>query len=332
MVDKDTVTKTLEGIAIMGTRRTIGQLNLLRDVVISDEGIKVYLANTGLAPMVEEITKNTVQKTLEGIEGAGDGKVTVEYTDVKAQDLNQITSIIAVMSGKGGVGKSLVSGLVAIALKRAGYDVGILDADITGPSIPKMFGVNLSPSGNESGIMPVMSKTGIGMMSINLILPDEGEAVIWRGPMIANAIKQFGDDVLWGKLDYLVIDLPPGTADAPLTVMQSFPIKGVIVVYTPQDLVDMIVKKALSMASKMEKKVLGVVENMSYLYVPEIDKKIEIFGKSRGEQMAEAAKAPLLAQIPIDPEMARLCDSGSIEDYDGEVITKLSEKLIEALK
>ncbi|MFA7179494.1 MAG: Mrp/NBP35 family ATP-binding protein, partial [Dehalococcoidales bacterium] len=298
MVDKETVTKTLEEITIMGTRRTIGQLNLLRDIIISDEGIKVYLANTGLAPMMEEITKNTVIKTLGDIDGAG--TVTVEYTDVKAQDLNQITSIIAVMSGKGGVGKSLVSGLVAIALKRAGYDVGILDADITGPSIPKMFGTSLSPSGNESGIMPVMSKTGIGMMSINLILPDEGEAVIWRGPMIANAIKQFGDDVLWGKLDYLVIDLPPGTADAPLTVMQSFPIKGVIVVYTPQDLVDMIVKKALSMASKMEKKVLGVVENMSYLYVPEIDKKIEIFGKSRGEQMAEAAKAPLLAQIPID--------------------------------
>lgn len=330
MVDKDTVTKALEDIAILGTKRTIGQLNLLRDVVISDEGIKVYLANTGLAPMMEETTRNTVQKTLGEIDGAG--KVTVEYTDVKAQELNQVTSIIAVMSGKGGVGKSLVSSLVAIALKRAGYDVGILDADITGPSIPKMFGTSLSPSGNESGIMPVMSKTGIGMMSINLILPDEGEAVIWRGPMIANAVKQFGNDVLWGKLDYLVIDLPPGTADAPLTVMQSFPIKGVIVVYTPQDLVDMIVKKALSMANKMEKKVLGVVENMSYLYVPEIDKKIEIFGHSRGEQMAKAANAPLLAQIPIDPEMARLCDAGSIEDYDGEVITKLSANLIGALK
>jgi len=322
MVDKETVTKTLEEITIMGTRRTIGQLNLLRDIIISDEGIKVYLANTGLAPMMEEITKNTVIKTLGDVDGAG--TVTVEYTDVKAQDLNQITSIIAVMSGKGGV--------VAIALKRAGYDVGILDADITGPSIPKMFGTSLSPSGNESGIMPVMSKTGIGMMSINLILPDEGEAVIWRGPMISNAIKQFGNDVLWGKLDYLVIDLPPGTADAPLTVMQSFPISGVIVVYTPQDLVDMIVKKALSMASKMEKKVLGVVENMSYLYVPEIDKKIEIFGKSRGEQMAKAANAPLLAQIPIDPELAKLCDAGSIEDYNGEVIARLSEKLMEVLE
>jgi hydrogenase maturation protease len=150
--------------------------------------------------------------------------------------------------------------------------------------------------------------------------------------MISNAIKQFGNDVLWGKLDYLVIDLPPGTADAPLTVMQSFPISGVIVVYTPQDLVDMIVKKALSMASKMEKKVLGVVENMSYLYVPEIDKKIEIFGKSRGEQMAKAANAPLLAQIPIDPELAKLCDAGSIEDYNGEVIARLSEKLMEVLE
>jgi Mrp family chromosome partitioning ATPase len=330
VIDKETVRETLEGIGILGTKRTIGQLNLIRDIIITDEDVKIYLANTGLAPMVEEVTKNTVQKTIEELDGAG--KVTVEYTDVKAQELNEITKIIAVMSGKGGVGKSLVSSLVAIALKRAGYDVGILDADITGPSIPKMFGVNISPTGNESGIMPVMSKTGIGMMSINLILPDEGEAVIWRGPLIANAIKQFGNDVLWGKLDYLIIDLPPGTADAPLTVMQSFPITGVIVVYTPQDLVDMIVRKALSMAEKMDKKVLGVVENMSYFYVPEIDKKIEIFGKSRGDQMAKAANAPLLAQIPIDPELAKLCDAGSIEDYEGEVLTKLSKELLKALK
>jgi Mrp family chromosome partitioning ATPase len=330
MIEEQSVRKTLENIDIVGAKRTIGQLNLLRDIVISDGDIKVYLANTGMAPMMEDITKNVVQKTLEEMEGVK--KVSVEYTAVKAQELNEITHIIAVMSGKGGVGKSLVSGLVAVALKREGYEVGILDADITGPSIPKMFGVTLPPTGNESGIMPVMSKADISMMSINLILPDEGEAVIWRGPLIANAIKQFGNEVLWGKLDYLIIDLPPGTADAPLTVMQSFPITGVIVVYTPQDLVDMIVKKALNMAKSMEKKVLGVVENMSYFYVPEIDKKIEIFGKSRGQEMAKNANAPLLAQIPIDPELAKLCDAGSIEDYNGEVLTELGKNLLEALK
>ena len=312
MIEEQSVRKTLENIDIVGAKRTIGQLNLIRDIVISDGDIKVYLANTGMAPMMEDVTRNMVQKTLEEMEGVK--KVSVEYTAVKAQELNEVTNIIAVMSGKGGVGKSLVSGLVAVALKREGYEVGILDADITGPSIPKMFGVTLPPTGNESGIMPVMSKADISMMSINLILPDEGEPVIWRGPLIANAIKQFGNEVLWGKLDYLIIDLPPGTADAPLTVMQSFPITGVIVVYTPQDLVDMIVKKALNMAKSMEKKVLGVVENMSYFYVPEIDKKIEIFGKSRGQEMAKTANAPLLAQIPIDPELAKLCDAGSIED------------------
>jgi Mrp family chromosome partitioning ATPase len=330
MIEEQSVRKALENIDIVGAKRTIGQLNLLRDIVISDRDIKVYLANTGLAPMMEDVTSNMVKKTLEEMDGVG--KVSVEYTAVKAQELNEITNIIAVMSGKGGVGKSLVSGLVAVALKREGYEVGILDGDITGPSIPKMFGVTLPPTGNESGIMPVMSKADISMMSINLILPDEGEAVIWRGPLIANAIKQFGNEVLWGKLDYLIIDLPPGTADAPLTVMQSFPITGVIVVYTPQDLVDMIVKKALNMAKSMEKKVLGVVENMSYFYVPEIDKKIEIFGKSRGQEMAETANAPLLAQIPIDPELARLCDAGSIEDYKGEVLTELGKNLLEALK
>ncbi len=202
-----------------------------------------------------------------------------------------------------------------------------MDADITGPSIPKMFGIKVPPSGNESGLLPVLAKSGIEVMSINLLLPSEDEAVIWRGPLIGNTIKQFGEDVLWGKLDYLIVDLPPGTADAPLTLMQTFPISGVIVVFTPQDLVEMIVKKAVKMAQKMNKRVLGVVENMSYLYVPEIDKKIEIFGKSRGEEMAAATNAPLLAQLPIDPELAKLCDEGEIERYDGEIMQKLGETL-----
>jgi len=202
-----------------------------------------------------------------------------------------------------------------------------MDADITGPSIPKMFGIKVPPSGNESGLLPVSTKSGISIMSINLLLPSEDEAVIWRGPLIGNTIRQFGEDVLWGKLDYLIVDLPPGTADAPLTLMQTFPISGVIVVFTPQNLVEMIVKKAVKMAQKMEKRVLGVVENMSYLYVPEIDKKIEIFGKSRAEEMAAATQAPLLGQLPIDPELARLCDEGEIERYDGEIMHKLSDTL-----
>jgi hydrogenase maturation protease len=168
-------------------------------------------------------------------------------------------------------------------------------------------------------------------MSINLLLPSEDDAVIWRGPLIGNTIKQFGEDVLWGKLDYLVIDLPPGTADAPLTVMQSFPISGVIIVYTPQDLVDMIVKKAVNMAQKMNKRVLGVVENMSYFYVPEIDKRINVFGKSRGDEMAKAANAPLLGQLPIDPQLAKLCDEGNIERYNGDILNNMGEALSKAI-
>ncbi|NQT74504.1 MAG: Mrp/NBP35 family ATP-binding protein [Chloroflexi bacterium] len=235
------------------------------------------------------------------------------------------------MSGKGGVGKSLVASLAAVALIRQGYEVGILDADITGPSIPKMFGIDTRPGGSESGILPVLSRSGIEIMSINLLLPSEDDAVIWRGPLIGKTIIQFGEEVLWGKLDYLIIDLPPGTADAPLTVMQSFPISGVIIVFTPQDLVEMIVKKAVNMTQKMGKRVLGVVENMSYFYVPEIDKKIELFGKSHGEEMAQAAHAPLLGQLPIDPELAKLCDEGNIERYDAEIMNSFSKRLTEAI-
>ncbi len=181
-------------------------------------------------------------------------------------------------------------------------------------------------------MLPVLSKSGIEVMSINLLLPNEDDAVIWRGPLIGNTIKQFGEEILWGKLDYLIVDLSLGTADAPLTLMQSFPISGVIIGLTPQALVEMIVKKAVNMVRKMDKRVLGVVKNMSYLYVPEIDKKIEIFGKSRADQMAIAAQAPLLGQLPIDPEIAKLCDEGNIERYDGEIVTKLGEILSKLIK
>ena len=330
MITEEQVKQSLESVLVPAAKRSIVGLNMLREINISDGKVDINIASTGLVPGAQEWIKNKAQEAIKKLPEVTE--VMVNYSGVKAKELNKIDQIIAVMSGKGGVGKSLVSGLLAIALKRQGYEVGIMDADITGPSIPKMFGIKVPPSGNEDGMLPVLSKSGIEVMSINLLLPSEDDAVIWRGPLIGNTIKQFGEDVLWGKLDYLIVDLPPGTADAPLTLMQSFPISGVIVVFTPQDLVEMIVKKAVKMAQKMDKRVLGVVENMSYLYVPEIDKKIEIFGKSRAEQMAHTVNAPLLGKLPIDPELARLCDEGSIERYDGEIVTKLGETLGQLIK
>ena len=173
----------------------------------------------------------------------------------------------------------------------------------------------------------MLSRSGIEVMSINLLLPGEDEAVIWRGPLIGRAITQFWEEVLWGRLDYLIVDLPPGTADAPLTVLQTLPVSGIIIVFTPQDLTAMVVRKAVKMAKQMGKPILGVIENMSYLYIPEIDRKMELFGRSRGEEMAQAAGAPLLGQLPIDPELAKLCDEGNIERYDPEIITRLGESL-----
>jgi len=325
MLTEGQVRESLKGVLVPFVMRSIEDLNLVREITVSDQQVKITLASTGLIIDSQELIK---AKTREAIEKLNEvNEVAVEFIAATPSDLNVIQHIIAVISGKGGVGKSLVSSLIAIALKRQGYEVGILDADITGPSIPKMFGITARPSGSESGILPVSSKSGIEVMSINLLLPSEDDAVIWRGPLIGNTIKQFGEEVLWGKLDYLIIDLPPGTADAALTVMQSFPISGVIVVFTPQALVEMIVRKAVNMARKMEKRVLGVVENMSYLYVPEIDKKMEIFGRSRAEEMSRAAQAPLLGQLPIDPQLARLCDEGKIEQYDAEVVTQMGQSL-----
>lgn len=329
MANEQQVMESLESVVVPAIKRSIVGMNLVRNVTTSDGKVSIALASTGLVPGAQDWIKEKVKEVVEKLPDVSDASV--EYSDAKARDLNEIGHMVAVMSGKGGVGKSLVSSLLAIAIKRRGYEVGILDADITGPSIPKMFGLSDRPSGNDSGILPVLSSSGIEVMSINLLLPSEEDAVIWRGPLIGNTIKQFGEDVLWGKLDYLLVDLPPGTADAPLTLMQSFPISGVVVVFTPQDLVEMIVRKAVNMARTMDKRVLGVVENMSYLYVPEIDKRIEIFGRSRGEEMARAVNAPLLGRLPIDPDLARLCDEGRIETYEGEIVTGLGDSLARAI-
>jgi len=330
VITEEQVRESLGEVMVPGINRSLAGLNLVREVTfLLDRGVKVTLASAALSSDSQDWVKSKAKEVIEKLPEVN--KVEIEFIEAKPAELNKIGHTFAVMSGKGGVGKSLVAGLTAVALKRQGYEVGILDADITGPSIPKMFGITARPTGSDSGILPVLSRSGIAVMSINLLLPSEDDAVIWRGPLIGKTITQFGEDVLWGELDYLVIDLPPGTADAPLTVMQSFPISGVIIVYTPQDLVDMIVRKAVNMAQKMGKTVLGVVENMSYFYVPEIDKRIELFGKSRGDEMAKAANAPLLGQFPIDPELAKLCDEGNIERYDAEIINSLGESLSKAI-
>jgi len=329
MVTEEQIRESLNGVLVPGIKRSLEGLNLVREVTVSDQGVKITLASAALSGGAQDWVKTKAKEVIEKLPEVN--KVEVEFIEDKPSELNKIGHTFAVMSGKGGVGKSLVASLAAVALKRQGYEVGILDADITGPSIPKMFGITTRPTGSDSGILPVLSRSGIEIMSINLLLPSEDDAVIWRGPLISKTITQFGEDVLWGKLDYLVIDLPPGTADAALTVMQSFPISGIIIVFTPQDLVEMIVRKAVNMAHKMDKTILGVVENMSYLYVPEIDKKFELFGKSRGEEMAQAAQAPLLGQLPIDPELAKLCDEGNIERYDAEIMNSLSKSLSEAI-
>ncbi len=329
MPTKEEVLENLEAVLVPGVMRSLVKMNLVRDVSIADGKVNVTLASAALASEAQEWLREKVEDVSSKLTEVNE--VNVSFVNGNPKDLNKIGHVISVMSGKGGVGKSLVASLTAVALKRQGYEVGILDADITGPSIPKMFGINARPAGSDSGILPVLSKSGIEVMSMNLLLPSEDDAVIWRGPLIGRAIMQFWEEVLWGKLDYLIVDLPPGTADAPLTVMQTLPVSGVLIVFTPQDLTTMIVRKAVRMAQQMGKPILGVIENMSYLYVPEIDKKLELFGRSRGEEMAHAAGAPLLGQLPLDPEVAKLCDEGNIERYDAEIMTKLGESLSQTM-
>ncbi|SFQ98413.1 Mrp/NBP35 family ATP-binding protein [Desulfoscipio geothermicus] len=240
-------------------------------------------------------------------------------------DYNEIKHVIAVMSGKGGVGKSSVSALVALNLARKGYRVGILDADITGPSIPKLFGLSGRPEHDGNVVFAKQTDGGIKVMSLNLLLESEDQPVIWRGPVIAGAVKQFWTDVAWGKLDFLVVDLPPGTGDVPLTVMQSLPLDGVIIVTSPQDLANMVVKKAVNMANHMNVPILGFVENMSYLRCPDCGKEIKVFGESHAAALTTSMGLRLLERLPIDPALAELCDAGRIENYDKELFANLDE-------
>jgi len=329
MATEQQVRGSLDGILIPGAMRSLAKMNLVRGVAVSDHKVKVSLASTALYDGALEWVRSKIEETLKGLPDVKE--VETEFVVAKLSELNEVKHVVAVMSGKGGVGKSLVTSLLALSLARQDLDAGILDGDITGPSIPRMFGMTVRPTGSDSGIMPVSTKTGIELISMNLFLPHEDDAVIWRGPLIGKAITQFWEEVLWGKLDYLIVDLPPGTADAPLTVLQSLPVSGVVIVFSPQELAAMVVRKALQMCRDMSIPIIGVVENMSYLVLPDSGKRLDVFGKSKAEDMAKAAQAPLLAQVPIDPELAKLCDDGDLEQYNSPLIADLGKAFVEAV-
>ena len=243
-------------------------------------------------------------------------------------EASSVKRVIGIVSGKGGVGKSLVTSMLAVTMQRRGHKTAILDADITGPSIPKAFGLKSGTvTGSELGMFPSITKTGIEVMSVNLLMDDETKPVVWRGPVIAGTVKQFWNGVVWNDVDYMFVDMPPGTGDVPLTVFQSLPLDGIIIVTSPQDLVSMIVEKAVNMAKLMNVKIIGLVENYSYIVCPDCGKVIMPYGKSKIEELAKTYSTDVLAKLPIDPELASLCDKGVIELFEGEYLERAADKI-----
>ena len=244
-------------------------------------------------------------------------------------ELSSIKRVIGVVSGKGGVGKSLVTSMMAVLLNRRGYHTGILDADVTGPSIPKAFGIHERAQGTEAGLLPAQSKTGVEIMSVNMLLETETTPVIWRGPVIAGVVKQFWTDVIWNDVDFLFVDVPPGTGDVPLTVFQSIPLNGIIVVTSPQELVSVIVEKAVNMAKMMNIPILGLVENMSYVRCPDCGREIHVFGESHLEEIAAENGIPVLGRIPMDPALSKVVDQGVVELFEGDWLDGAADRMEE---
>jgi len=326
--------------------RNIVELGMVHDISIDDDIVSFTLALTVMAcPMRNQMQEEARQQLL-ALPGVRDVHIQLrEMTPEEkravlgepenagsASAYNHIKRVIAVVSGKGGVGKSTVSALLAIALQRQGYRVGLLDADITGPSIPRMLLTGQPrPYGSPMGILPVSTSDGIKVMSINLLLENPEQAVIWRGPLISGAIQQFFGDVAWGDLDYLVVDLPPGTSDASLTVMQSLPLDGIILVTTPQSLSGMVVRKAWSMAQQLSIPVIGIVENMSYAICPNCGHRFELYGPSHADELAASVGAPLLARLPIQPGLTELADTGRLGEAEVKDLDALTAALVERL-
>ncbi len=344
MLDKDKILVTLSQVNDPELHRSLTDLKMVRDVKIQDGKVDVTIALTvpncplkvqiesdvraaiAALPEVKQVAVNLTSMTEEERKA-----VLGEAKEGAAAPYNHIRRVVAVMSGKGGVGKSLVTGLLATALAREGYRVGVLDADITGPSIPTLFGLHGPPEPGPVGIRPLQSRIGIKVISMNFLLENEDTPVIWRGPLIGRAITQLWGDVMWGDLDYLLVDLPPGTSDASLTTMQSLPVNGIVMVTTPQGLASMVVRKAVHMAQAVNTPIVGVVENMAYFVCPDTGKRHFIFGPSHVSEVMLTAGAPLLAQLPIDPQVSALCDAGDVEQVTLVEIPALLEAFIQAM-
>jgi len=352
VVTEAQVIEALQSVMDPELHRDIVDLGMVREVVVEEQHVKVVIALTVPTCPLQDTIANDARQAVAAL--ADDLTVEIELTGMTdaerqrltenlrggarpqpqqslAGQMNNVKAVIAVMSGKGGVGKSTVAAMLAVGLRRQGLRVGVLDADITGPSIPKVFGVDDVPMMGPLGIVPPQTEGGIKLMSINLMLEHKDAAVIWRGPLIAGTIQQFWNDVFWGDLDALVVDMPPGTSDAALTVMQNLPVAGIVLVTSPQDLAELVVRKAANMAEHLEIPIWGVVENMSYARCPHCGETFELFGKGRSAEMAAAFGADFLGQLGLDPEMARLCDAGRIEGYENPdfapVVATISTKI-----
>ena len=352
MVSVEQVMQSLEQVMDPEIHRNIVELGMVREVKIKGQAVQVTVALTVPNCPLQSTIAADVERVVTGLGAELQPQVTMTAMTPQEKErlvsklrqnrqepaqqslagrMNKVKSIIAVMSGKGGVGKSTTAALLAAGLRKQGLRVGILDADITGPSVPKLLGVNEVPVMGPLGIVPPLSVGGIKLMSINLLLQEQDEAVIWRGPLISGAIQQFWNDVFWGDLDVLLVDLPPGTSDAALTVMQSLPVSGVVIVTSPQDLADMVVRKAARMAEQLHVPIIGIVENMSYVICPHCGERHEIFGKGRAEEMALAFNTQFLGQLGLDSELTRLSDAGEIEAYTNPDVERVVAQVLDAL-
>jgi Mrp family chromosome partitioning ATPase len=327
--------------------QNIVDLGMVPDVRVEDQLVTISLAFPFQdVPVTAELPQRVIQVAKEVCsdeqvrvdirkmtpEERADFATRAQGREPESSSSRSVRQVIAVMSGKGGVGKSSVATLLACALRRRGHKVGILDADITGPSIPRLLGTHGSLVGGAAGIQPAVTKTGIKMISVNLLLPDENQPVVWRGPLIGRAIQQFWNDIAWGDLDFLIVDLPPGTSDAALTVMQSLPVHGVLLVTSPQDLAGMVVRKAANMVQQLGVRLLGLLENMSFVLCPECGNRIEIFGPSRAQETSLQSNVPMLGNLPLDPELAVMCDQGRAEDYLNDNFEQIAENVLETVR